>query len=76
MVGGDAQDQHTGNFIFPGAFDDMGAGNPRRVGVPGVGVADGNDICGLFAEGIAETRRERVGDDDGLAASDTEAGMT
>jgi hypothetical protein len=76
MVGGNAQDQYASDFIFPRAFDNVSADNPGRVGMPGMGVADGNDIRGLFTEGIAEISREWVGYYNSLAAPDTEAGMS
>jgi hypothetical protein len=54
----------------------MGAGDRFSIRVPGMRVADGNDIRGLFAEVKTHTRRKGVGDDNSLVASDTETRMT
>jgi hypothetical protein len=76
VIGADAQNQDAANFVFARAFDQsVLSADTFIVGMGGVGMADGNDIGGRLAEVISHARGEGVGDDDGLAAPDAEAGM-
>ncbi len=77
VEGGDAKNQDAADFIFAGSFDEAVLGiNALVIGMGGMRVADSNDIGGLLAEGIAETGRKGVGNDDCLTAADAETGVT
>lgn len=74
MISGQPDNQHAADFVFAGAFDYARPADALDIRVRGVLMADRDDVRGLFAEGIARVRRERVRNNDGLIAPDTEAG--
>jgi len=77
VKGGYADNQDIADFIFPGAFNQLRlTADTLKIGMRGVLVADRDDICGLFAQGIAQLRGEGVRDDDSLIAFNPETRVT